>query len=157
MNNLLENSGLDAVDVRLLEILSKNARITNSELSEKAGIAQSTCIARVRSLSKRGIISGFSANIEPSAVGLGLQVLIWVTLRASARQQLSQFMQDMRQFPEVLQVFFLGGSEDFIVHLAARDSDHVREFVLDNLSANAAVANTRTSMVFEHFHKGVIG
>lgn len=157
MNNLLENTGLDAVDVRLLELLSKNARITNSELSEKVGIAQSTCIARVRSLSKRGIISGFSAKIEPSAVGLGLQVLIWVTLRASARQQLSQFMQDMRQLPEVLQVFFLGGSEDFIVHLAARDSDHVREFVLDNLSANAAVANTRTSLVFEHFHKGVIG
>ena len=66
-------------------------------------------------------------------------------------------MAEMRELPEVLQVFFLGGSEDFIVHLAARDSDHVREFVLENLSANAAVANTRTSLVFEHFHKGVIG
>lgn len=155
--NLLVNSGLDDVDLHLLELLSQNARMTNAELAQKAGIAQSTCIARVRSLTKRGIISSFTTNIEPSAVGLGLQVLIWVTLRASARQQLANFMSEMRELPEVLQVFFLGGSEDFIVHLAARDSDHVREFVLENLSANAAVANTRTSLVFEHFHKGVIG
>lgn len=155
--NLLANSGLDDIDLQLLELLSKNARMTNSELAAKTGIAQSTCITRVRSLTNRGVISSFTTNIEPSAVGLSLQVLIWVTLRASARQQLAQFMSEMRTFPEVLQVFFLGGSEDFIVHLAARDSEHVREFVLENLSANAAVANTRTSLVFEHFHKGVIG
>ena len=53
-------------------------------------------------------------------------------------------------------MFFLGGSEDFIVHLAVRDNDHVREFVLENLSSNATVASTRTNMVFEHFHKGPV-
>jgi DNA-binding Lrp family transcriptional regulator len=53
-------------------------------------------------------------------------------------------------------VFFLGGSEDFIVHLAVKDSEQVREFVLEHLSANAAVANTRTNMVFEHFLKSSV-
>lgn len=145
---------LDEVDRDLLRLLGANARMTNADLAQAVGIAQSTCITRVRALVARGVISGFTANIEPAAIGLASQVLISVTLRAGARSHLADFMNEMRSLPEVIQVFFLGGSEDFIVHLAVRDNDHVREFVLDNLSNNATVASTRTNMVFEHFHKG---
>jgi DNA-binding Lrp family transcriptional regulator len=145
---------LDEIDLDLIRLLQQNARITNADLAASVGIAQSTCITRVRSLVNRGVISGFSANVEPAELGLGSQVLISVTLRAGARAHLSDFMQQMRERPEVIQVFFLGGSEDFIVHLAVKDSDAVREFVLENLSNNATVASTRTNLVFEHFHKG---
>ncbi|MFM1992338.1 MAG: hypothetical protein RL600_166 [Actinomycetota bacterium] len=154
MNNL--QTELDEIDHELLRLLSQNARMTNADLAEAAGIAPSTCITRVRSLVSRGVITGFSANINPSSVGLSSQVLISVTLRAGARSHLADFMNEMRSLPEVIQVFFLGGSEDFIVHLAVRDNDHVREFVLENLSSNATVASTRTNMVFEHFNKGPV-
>lgn len=147
---------LDEIDHELLRLLSKNARMTNTDLAEAAGIAASTCITRVRSLVSRGVISSFKANINPAAIGLSSQVLISVTLRAGARSHLADFMNEMRSLPEVIQVFFLGGAEDFIVHLAVRDNDHVREFVLENLSSNATVASTRTNMVFEHFHKGPV-
>jgi len=152
--NLQANTPLDEIDLELIRLLQQNARITNADLAAAVGIAQSTCITRVRSLVSRGVISGFSANVEPGELGLGTQVLISVTLRAGARAHLSDFMQQMRERPEVIQVFFLGGSEDFIVHLAVKDSDAVREFVLENLSNNATVASTRTNLVFEHFHKG---
>lgn len=147
---------LDEIDFELLRLLSSNARMTNTDLAEAAGIAPSTCITRVRALVSRGVISGFNANINPAAIGLSSQVLISVTLRAGARSHLANFMNEMRSLPEVIQVFFLGGAEDFIVHLAVRDNDHVREFVLENLSSNATVASTRTNMVFEHFHKGPV-
>ncbi len=147
---------LDEIDHELLRLLSSNARMTNTDLAEAAGIAASTCITRVRSLISRGVISSFNANINPATIGLASQVLISVTLRAGARSHLADFMNEMRSLPEVIQVFFLGGAEDFIVHLAVRDNDHVREFVLENLSSNATVASTRTNMVFEHFHKGPV-
>ncbi len=147
---------LDDVDRTLVRELQKNARITNADLASAAGIAQSTCIARVRSLMQRGVITGFTTEVNPKALGLDLQVLISVTLRAGARANLSSFMTEIRALPEVVQAFFLGGSEDFIVHLAVRDSAHVREFVLENLSNNPVVASTRTNMVFEHFHKGLV-
>lgn len=147
---------LDEIDHELLRLLSTNARMTNTDLAEAAGIAPSTCITRVRSLISRGVIASFNANINPAAIGLASQVLISVTLRAGARSHLADFMNEMRSLPEVIQVFFLGGAEDFIVHLAVRDNDHVREFVLENLSSNATVASTRTNMVFEHFHKGPV-
>lgn len=145
---------LDEVDHELLRLLGANARITNADLAAAAGIAQSTCITRVRALVAKGVINGFMADINPAAIGLTSQVLISVTLRAGARSSLSDFMDEMRALPEVIQVFFLGGAEDFIVHLAVRDNDHVREFVLENLSTKPTVASTRTNMVFEHFHKG---
>jgi DNA-binding Lrp family transcriptional regulator len=154
LNNL--QAELDEIDHELLRLLNQNARITNADLAEAAGIAPSTCISRVRSLVSRGVITGFSANINPASVGLASQVLISVSLRAGARSHLADFMNEMRSLPEVIQVFFLGGSEDFIVHLAVRDNDHVREFVLENLSSNATVASTRTNMVFEHFNKGPV-
>ena len=145
---------LDEVDHAIVGALQSNARITNAELAQTVGIAQSTCITRVRTLTQRGVITGFTAEVDPKALGLDLQVLISVTLRAGARSNLSAFSNEMRALPEVVQVFFLGGNEDFIVHLAVRDSAHVREFVLENLSNNPVVASTRTNMVFDHFHRG---
>ena len=160
--NTLENSKnirptLDQVDLQILKELSGNARISNAELASKVGIAASTCLGRVKSLVEHKVIRSFAAEISPAALGLELQAMISVTLRAGARSNLSAFMQTMRNHPQVIQVFFLGGAEDFLVHLAVKNSDEVREFVLEQLSNNASVANTRTNIVFDHFHKGPIG
>jgi DNA-binding Lrp family transcriptional regulator len=148
---------LDATDLEILAELSKNARISNAELAAKVGIAPSTCLGRVRSLVEQKVIRSFTAEILPAALGLNLQAIISVTLRAGARANLAAFQQTMQRHPQVIQVFFLGGAEDFLVHLAVRNSDEVREFVLEELSSNASVANTRTNIVFDHFHKGPIG
>ncbi|HBB39529.1 MAG TPA: AsnC family transcriptional regulator [Candidatus Aquiluna sp.] len=148
---------LDDIDRAILAILGKKGRISNADLAAEVGLAPSTCLGRVRNLVESGVIRSFAAEIEPEALGLNLQALISVTLRAGARANLATFMKQMQEHPQVIQVFFLGGSEDFIVHVAVPDSDAVREFVLDQLSNNASVANTRTNIVFDHFHKGPIG
>jgi DNA-binding Lrp family transcriptional regulator len=148
---------LDELDRSILGLLAQNGRMSNAELAEQVGLAQSTCLGRVRALVQSGVIRSFTAEITPEALGLQLQALISVTLRAGARANLSEFMAQMRNHPQVIQIFFLGGTEDFIVHVAVRNSDEVREFVLEQLSNNASVANTRTNIVFDHFHKGPLG
>lgn len=147
---------LDGIDLAIVRELAQNARITNADLAEKVGIAPSTCLTRVRALVEQKVIKGFYADISPARLGFELQAIISVTLRAGARANLAEFMKTMSAHPQVIQVFFLGGSEDFLVHVAVRNSDEVREFVLEQLSNNASVANTRTNIVFDHFHKGPI-
>jgi len=147
---------LDSTDRSILKILSSSGRISNSDLAQQVGLAASTCLARVRRLVDEGVIKSFSAEVSPEAIGLELQALISVTLRAGARANLASFMEQMRQHPQVVQVFFLGGQEDFIVHVAVENSEAVREFVLEQLSNNSSVANTRTNIVFDHHHKGPI-
>ncbi len=146
---------LDDLDRRILTELQRNARVSNSRLAELVGVAQSTAHARMRSLVDRGVVTGYSAEIDPAALGLGLQALVSVSIRAGARQAMMRFLDEIKELPEVVQAFFLGGSEDFIVHIAVRDSNAVRDFVVENLSANPAVAATRTSLVFEHHRRRV--
>ncbi len=143
-------SELDNIDALIVTFLQENGRMSNNDLAQKVGIAPSTCISRVRSLVDRGVITGFSAQIEPASLGLALQVLVSVTIRSGARQHIAEFSKELRELPEVLQVFFVGGVEDFLLHLAVRDADHVRQFIVENLSAHPSVATTRTSIVFEH-------
>ena len=155
--NLRPDVELDDVDRRIVEELQSNGRITNAELAERVGVAASTCIARVRGLVSRKVITGFTASVDPRAMGLGLEVLVSVTVRSGARQRIAEMSDELRSLPEVMQLFFLGGVEDFIIHLAARDSDHVRDFVMEHLSAHPAVSSTRTSIVFSHHQNPVRG
>ena len=147
---------LDEIDAHLVRLLSVDARMSNAALAAEVGIAASTCLVRVRALVDRGVIRGFRADVDPRALGLGLEALISINIRVGARQGIAAFSAEMRELAEVVQVFFLGGSEDFVIHVAARDSDHLRQFVVNNLSAHSSVASTRTSLLFEHHQPGVV-
>jgi DNA-binding Lrp family transcriptional regulator len=153
--NLRRYEPLDDIDLALVRLLRDDARISNARLAEQAGVAPSTSLTRVRSLIERGIVRGFHADLDPRALGLGLEAIISVNIRVGARKAISTFSDEMRRLPEVVQVFFLGGAEDFIIHVATRDTDHARQFVVDNLSAHPSVASTRTSLVFEHHTPGL--
>lgn len=141
---------LDAVDREIIARLHENARIANVDLARAVGISPSTCLARVRSLRERGVITRYTAEINPAALGFTLQALVSVRIRPGARHLMEQISDELRTQPEVAQLFFLGGTEDFLIHVRVRDSEHVRQFVLKNLSANPAVALTETHLVFEH-------
>lgn len=141
---------LDAIDRQIIALLHENARIPNVELARAVGVSPSTCLARVRSLRERGVIVRYTAEISPAALGYHLQALVSVRIRPGARHLMEQISDELRREPEVAQLFFLGGTEDFLIHVRVRDSDHVRQFVLKNLSANPAVALTETNLVFEH-------
>ena len=91
----------------------------NSALAETVGIAPSTCHGRVRRLQELGVIRGFYADINPAAIGLSLQAMISVSLQANARGKIRSFIQHIRRRPQVMDVYFLAGAEDFLLHVAA--------------------------------------
>ena len=145
-----QDTHLDDVDRRLLRALSANARLSNSALAKEVGIAASTCHFRVRRLVDRGVIRGFRVDIAPEALGHGIQAIIAVRLQPSAREQLDSFATALAALPGVLNVYFLAGADDFQVHVAAASTDALRNFVVQNLSKAREVANTQTSLIFEH-------
>ncbi|HEV7203357.1 MAG TPA: Lrp/AsnC family transcriptional regulator [Jatrophihabitans sp.] len=146
---------LDGTDLRLLRILADDARIANNALAERVGIAPSTCLGRVRALRERGVIRGYHADIDPAALGRPIQAMIAVRLQSHARGHIPDFMAKIADLPEVLNVFFLGGADDFHVHIAATSTDNLRDFVVVNLSGDPDVALTETNLIFEHVRAGV--
>ena len=129
--------------------LARDARIPNNTLAERAGVAPSTCLGRVRALRERGVIRGYHAEVDPAALGRPLQAMIAVRLQANARGRIRTFVAGVARLPEVLNVFFLAGKDDFLLHVAAASTGDLRDFV-ENLSSNADVAYTETSLIFEH-------
>ena len=79
-----------------------------------------------------------------------------MTLRPGQRQEnIRGFAQEISRHPDVIQLFFLGGVDDFLVHIAVDTSSSVRRFVVDQLSARPSVASTRTSLIFEYHRNAV--
>jgi DNA-binding Lrp family transcriptional regulator len=145
---------LDDVDRRLLRELAADARIPNNALAAKAGIAPSTCLGRVRALRESGVIRGYHADVDPTALGRPIQAMISVRLQSHARGHIPAFMAKIATLPEVLNVFFLGGADDFHVHIAATGTDNLRDFVVVNLSGDPDVALTETNLIFDHIRAG---
>jgi DNA-binding Lrp family transcriptional regulator len=147
---------LDDIDRRLLRELVADARIPNNALAERVGIAPSTCLGRVRTLRESGVIRGYHADVDPAALGRPIQAMIAVRLQSHARGHIPDFMAKIAKLPEVLNVFFLGGADDFHVHIAATSTDNLRDFVVVNLSGDPDVALTETNLIFDHIRAGIV-
>ncbi|MBH0083889.1 Lrp/AsnC family transcriptional regulator [Salinibacterium sp. SWN167] len=147
---------LDPIDTKILTLLSRDARVSNATVASAVGIAASTAHTRIKSLFDRGLITGYHAALNQEKLGRGLQAIIGVSLRPGARQEsIQKFTDEIRRLPEVIQLFFVGGSDDFLVHIAVANSSGVRLFVVDHLSARHSVASTNTSMIFEYHRNSV--
>lgn len=147
---------LDAIDRAIVRLLSADGRMPNNAIADTVGIAPSTCLSRIRSLVDRGVIRGFHADVDPTAIGLGVQVLIAVRLKASTRSHVGTFAREVAKLPGVMNVYFLGGADDFMLHIAAANTDAVRDFVAEHLSRRDDVANTVTNLIFDHVQATVV-
>ncbi|AWB91300.1 Lrp/AsnC family transcriptional regulator [Aeromicrobium chenweiae] len=141
---------LDDIDARIVAALRSQGRLPNNALADKVGIAASTCLTRLRSLVDRGVIAGFHAEVDPAWLGRPIQAMIAVRLRSDARGSITEFSDRLAGMTEVLNVYFLAGADDFHVHVAARDPEDLRSFVVDHLSSAPEVALTETNLIFEH-------
>ncbi|MCW2953542.1 MAG: transcriptional regulator, AsnC family [Conexibacter sp.] len=154
----MPNTELDPIDRRLVALLAADARLPNARLAEASGIAPSTCVARVRALRERGVIRGFHADIDIAALGRPLQALIAIRLSVHSREQIESFTAHVRALPGVLSIFHMTGATDYLLWVAATDAHDLREFVVEHLASEPAVAHAETSLIYEHVRgPGVYG
>jgi DNA-binding Lrp family transcriptional regulator len=142
-------AALDSVDLMMLAELEHNGRLTNAALAARAGIAESTCTQRLRSLRDRGVIQGFRADIDPDALGLTLQALITVRLGTHGREQVRDFELRVRAMGSVLTAFHVAGADDYLLHVAVGSAQALRELVLEHLTTHPHVRHVETQLVFE--------
>lgn len=147
---------MDMIDDGIIRLLQADARRSNRELARMLGIAPSTCLERVRSLTRRGVIRGYHADIDLAALNRGLQALISVQVRPLSRTVIDTFKTSVSGFPEVLSVFVVSGGDDFLLHVAVQDLDHLHSFLLDRLTNRREITAFRTSMIFERVHNATL-
>lgn len=139
---------LDRIDRALVATLQKNARISNKDLAELVGLAPSTCLERVRALRTRGVLRGFHAEVERSALGRALEAIVAVRVRPHSRANVDAFWSYTLGLPEVIEVFHVTGADDFLVHVGVADMDGLRDFVLDRLTVRPEVAHVESHLIY---------
>lgn len=141
---------LDELDRHLLTALQNDARQTNRDLAESAGVAPSTALERVRSLRERGVILGYHAQVDLPTIGRGVQALVAVRIRPPSRRNIEGFREWALALPETVGVFVVSGGDDFLIHVAVSNTDALYAFVIDRLTERSEVSDVRTSVVYEH-------
>jgi len=144
---------LDDVDRALLAELLRDGRAPNVRLARAAGIAESTCLSRVRSLRERGIVTGISADLDLASIGLPVQAMVAIRFSGHLRADVDDFAGAVTSLPGVIAVYNISGADDFLVHVAAATPETLRDFVLDNLTGRPGVVHAETSLVF-HANRG---
>jgi len=143
-------ASLDEIDTAILRELQVDARRTNRDIAAAVGIAPTTALDRTRALRDRGVIVGATVDVDLEAIGRPVQALIAVRIRPPTRQNIEGFRNWAISPPETLGVFVTSGTEDFLIHVAVPNNQHLYAFVIDRLTERAEVADVRTSVVYEH-------
>jgi DNA-binding Lrp family transcriptional regulator len=147
---------MDELDSAIVRLLQEDARQSNRDIARKVGIAPSTCLERIRLLRKRGVIRGYHADVDLGALNRGVQAIVAAQIRPLSRDVVDSFERSVAQLPEVLSVFTIAGSDDFLVHVTAQDIDHLHAFLLDRFTSRREIVGFRTSIIYQHLTKQVL-
>ncbi len=149
-------SALDPIDHALVRELQEDARRSNRELAAAVHVSPSTSSERVRALRADGVIRGYHADVALDALGRRVQALTAVTIRPPTRENIEAFRNWTASLPELVAVFVVSGSSDFLLHVAVADTDALYAFVIDRLTERPEVADVNTSVVYEHIRRPVL-
>ena len=144
---------LDDIDLRIIDELQRNGRMTNVDLARRVGISAPPCLRRVRALEQAGFIAGYHANVHPALLGFGVTVFAMVGLHSQAEADLQAFEARVESWPEVRECHMLNGDIDFILKCVAPDLASFQDFLTQKLTPAPNVANVKTSLTIRQSKK----
>jgi DNA-binding Lrp family transcriptional regulator len=141
---------MDAIDRKILALLQVDGRTTITELAQAVSLSVSPCHRRLRALERDGTIRGYRAIVDPVAVGLTFQALVFVTMRQEDRETLLAFERAVVEVPEILQAQRLFGDPDYLLRVATADLGAYQRLEDDVLSALPGVQRLNSTLVMKH-------
>lgn len=147
---------IDRTDIRILKIIQKRGRITNSQLSDEISLSPSACHRRVLRLEKDNIIKNYVALIDPIKVGLSTTVFVEITLNGQTDEVLDKFEKEVKKIPNVLECNLMAGSADYLLKVVAEDTDDFARLHRKFLSRLPGVAQVQSSFSLKTVLKGTV-
>ena len=147
MSDSQEVSALDQFDLKLLDALEADGRLTNAELGQKVGLSASQCSRRRIRLEETGIIEGYSARLNASRLGIGLLALVEVTLSPHSKENAKKFGGFVNAVEEIQEAYALTGDSDYLLKVAAPDLSGLARIINELILPQASVSHVKSSIV----------
>lgn len=141
----MPTSDLDAIDLKILEQLQANGRMTNQDLADRVGLSPSPCLRRVRQLEEAGVIGSYVALVNPEKVGLSVTAFVRVRLDRQDDRHLAIFEEAVSQFPEVMECYLMTGEADYQLRVLVTSLGEFEDFLRYSLTRIEGVGQVTTS------------
>ncbi|WP_269496737.1 Lrp/AsnC ligand binding domain-containing protein [Castellaniella sp. S9] len=140
---------LDKLDRRILDLLQQNGRMSMTELADTVGLTVTPCIERVRRLERDGVITGYHARINPSALDAGLLVFVEISMSSKSERTFEEFRREVLCVPQVLECHLVSGDFDYMVKARIKEISQYRNLLGDILLRLPGVTQTKSCVVME--------
>ncbi len=140
---------LDPTDLKILDCLQQDGRISNLDLSEKVFLSPSSCLRRVRMLEESGMISRYGAVLDPAVAGLEVDAFVQVSMRRDVEDWHENFKAELESWPEVVGSYIITGEANYLLRVRARSLKHYSAFVLEKLYKARGVLDIRSNIVLQ--------
>jgi len=138
---------LDAVDIRILDLLQRDASLSIAEIAERVGLSSSPAWRRIERLKKAGVITGQVTLLDPEKLGLTFEVWASVKLQLPSRENLEKFETQIAQCPEVVECATVTGAVDYMLKVITRDIHAYDDFLRDKMLASGLVSDVQSRIV----------
>ena len=138
---------LDSIDKKILALLQERGRMTNTELSKQVGLSAASALERVKKLERGGVIRGYHARLDPAAIGIGLVILVEVTLARHQHDAIVRFVEAVQSVDKIVDCYHITGRADYLLRVVAKDIPSYELFVMETLSALPGVQHIETMMI----------
>lgn len=138
---------LDKTDIRLLELLQADARLTTKELADKLGKSVTPVYERKRRLENEGFITRYTAIVDKNKIGKSLVAFTNVQLRQHAQQILLNFEKTIVKFEEVMECYHMTGVYDYLLKVAVTDMAAYQDFIVNKLAKLTDIGTVQSSFV----------
>lgn len=147
IQNMSSEVQLDAIDRVILNELQHDGRLSNVELAQRVHLSPSACLRRVKALEEAGVIAGYVALLNPKAVGKQGTCYSIINLERMTTAALDAFEQAVRDSPEVLDCFYVAGTNDYLIRFAYKDAEDLERFHTQVLMQLPEVARSNSMLV----------
>jgi Lrp/AsnC family leucine-responsive transcriptional regulator len=136
---------LDRIDLQILALLQKDGRLTNAALAEQVHLSASACLRRVQRLEQEGVIAGYTAVLDPAALGRATSVFVEVSLNSQREDALEAFERAVRDCAEIAECHLMSGGSDYLLRISVANTQEYERVHKQHLSRLPHVARIRSS------------
>ncbi len=140
---------LDRIDKKILNTLQENGKTTNSKLSKIVGISAPATLERVKRLELAGVISHFTAVVDPEKIGFSIMAMVSISLSLSKLSSVARIKEKFSELEEVIECYQLAGANDFILKVIAKDIKNYGEFMNSKLTQIEGIQKIQSSFVID--------
>jgi len=137
---------LDRTDLKILQILQENSKITNLDLSKRIGLSPAPTLERVKKLENSKVIESYHAKVNSQAIGLNVKTFVLVSLAWQKENALNNFLEKIQDIEEIVECYIVTGEADFLMKLVCKDIPTYEKLLFKTLSQIEEIERLKTLM-----------